>query len=112
MSQFIENTQDHRYSRQSYTIGQDAQTKLSNASILVIGYNTLAQEIIRNMALIGVAKIDIFVNNNIIQNYSTTGMYYQMIDGIIPLDDLKKLNPTIKIECVNILDEDNEIKKK
>ena len=112
MNQNIENTQDHRYSRQSYTIGQDAQTKLSNASILVIGYNTLAQEIIRNLALIGVAKIDIFMNNKIKQNYNTTGMYYKLVDGLIPLDELKKLNPTIKIECVNILDEDNELNKK
>ena len=112
MSQFTENTQDHRYSRQSYTIGQDAQTRLSNSCILVIGYNTLAQEIIRNMALIGVAKINIFVNNNIKQNYSTTGLYYKNNDDLIPLDELRKLNPTINIECVNILDEDNELDKK
>jgi ubiquitin-activating enzyme E1 len=112
MSQFTENTQDHRYSRQSYTIGQDAQTRLSNSSILVIGYNTLAQEIIRNMALIGVAKIKIFVNNNIKHNYSTTGLYYKNNDDLIPLDELRKLNPTINIECVNILDEDNELDKK
>lgn len=113
MSQFINNTQDHRYSRQSYSIGQDAQTKLSNASILVIGYNTLAQEIIRNLALIGVAKIDIFVNKKILkQNVSTTGLYYPITNDTIPLDDLRKLNPTIQIECVNILDEDNELEKK
>lgn len=112
MSQFIESTQDHRYSRQSYTIGQDAQTKLSNASILIIGYNTLAQEIIRNMALIGIAKIDIFVNNNVKYNYSTTGLYYKYENETIPLEELNKLNPTIKINCVNILDEDNELDKK
>jgi len=112
MSQFTENTQDHRYSRQSYTIGQDAQTKLSNASVLIIGYNSLAQEIIRNMALIGVAKIDIFVNTNLKQNYSTTGLYYKCNNGLIPLDDLNKLNPTVEINCVNILDEDNELDKK
>lgn len=113
MSQFVETTQDHRYSRQSYTIGQDAQTKLSSASILVIGYNTLAQEIIRNLALIGVNKISIFVNDKILkQTLSTTGLYYPMTNNTIPLDDLKKLNPTIKIECVNILDEDYELDKK
>lgn len=113
MSQFVENSQDHRYSRQSYTIGQDAQTKLSNASVLVIGYNTLAQEIIRNMALIGVSKINIFCNDNILrQNHSTTGLYYPIKDNSIPLDDLRKLNPTIKIDLVDIMDEDNEIDKK
>lgn len=124
MSQFIVNSQDqinhsdhseyldHRYSRQSYTIGQDAQTKLSNASVLVIGYNTLAQEIIRNMALIGVSKIDIFCNEKIIkQNHSMTGLYYPIKDDSIPLDDLRKLNPNIKIDSVNIFGEDSSIKK-
>ena len=112
MSQFIENTYDHRYSRQSYTIGNDAQTKLSNATILVIGYNALSQEIIRNMALIGVAKIDIYCNTKIKQKCSQTNLYYKMIDDLVPLNDLKKLNPTINIECVDILDEDNELDKK
>lgn len=113
MSQFVENSQDHRYSRQSYTIGQDAQTKLSNASVLVIGYNTLSQEIIRNMALIGVSKIDIFASKKILgQNHSTTGLYYPIKDNSIPLDDLRKLNPTIKIDLVDIMDEDNELDKK
>lgn len=113
MSQFVENSQDHRYSRQSYTIGQDAQTKLSNATVLVIGYNTLAQEIIRNMALIGVSKIDIFASDKILkQNHSTTGLYYPIKDNSFPLDDLRKLNPTIKIDLVDIMDEDNELDKK
>ena len=113
MSQFINNTQDHRYSRQSYSIGQDAQTKLSNASILVIGYNTLAQEIIRNLALIGVARIDIFINKKILeQNISTCGLYFPIKNDTIPLDDLRKLNPTIQINCVDILDDDNELEKK
>jgi len=113
MSQFIDNIQDHRYSRQSYSIGQDVQTKLSNASILVIGYNTLAQEIIRNLALIGISKIDIFVNKKILsQNISNSGLYYPIKNNTIPLDDLRKLNPTIQINCVNILDDDNELEKK
>lgn len=112
MSQFIDNTQDHRYSRQSYSIGQDTQIKLSNASILIIGYNSLAQEIIRNMALIGVAQINIFVNKNNKQKYSTTGLYYKCVNELIPLDDLRKLNPTIKIDYVDILDENNKLDKK
>ena len=31
-----------RYSRQSYSIGQDVMCKLSKASILVVGYSTLS----------------------------------------------------------------------
>ena len=56
MSKFTANT-DHRYSRQSYTIGQDAQIKLSQGSVLVIGYNSLGQEIIRNLVLIGLSRL-------------------------------------------------------
>jgi ubiquitin-activating enzyme E1 len=106
----IENNQDHRYSRQSYSIGQDVQTKLSESSILVIGYNTVSQEIIRNLALIGIAKIDIFLNSKILnENICSTGLYYKLIDNKIPLEDLRKLNPTIEINYVNILDENNEL---
>lgn len=113
MSQFTENLQDHRYSRQSYTIGQDAQIKLSSASVLIIGYDTLSQEIIRNMALTGIAKIDIFVNTKIFKkDYSKTGLYYSLKNNNIPIDDLRKLNPTIKINNVNILDKDGELEKK
>ena len=31
----------NRYSRQSYAVGKDVMTKLSEAKVLVIGYNTL-----------------------------------------------------------------------
>ena len=113
MSSFVaNNNQDHRYSRQSYTIGQDAQTKLSGASVLIIGYNSLAQEIIRNLALIGVAKINIF-NTGQLENYQKTSLYYPITtDNSIPIEQLSKLNPTIQISQVNILDEDNDIDKK
>ena len=108
---YIEN-QDHRYSRQSYTIGQDAQIKLSEANILVIGYNTLAQEIVKNLALIGIKQIDIFDGINIMYSFDKTGLYYPLDEeNNIPLDDLRKLNPTIQINTINILDECNELDK-
>jgi len=110
MTEFIDNKQDHRYSRQSYTIGQDAQTKLSEASVLVIGYNSLAQEIVRNLALIGVSKIDIYHVKQL-ENYQKTNLYYPVANGI-PIAELQKLNPTIQIESVDILDEDKELDKK
>lgn len=102
--------QDHRYSRQSYTIGQDAQTKLSEASVLVIGYNSLAQEIVRNLALIGVSKIDIYHKKKL-ENYQKTGLYYSIENGL-PLEELSKLNPTVQISSIDIMDEDNEFDKK
>jgi ubiquitin-activating enzyme E1 len=111
MSSFINPiSQDHRYSRQSYTIGLDAQTKLSEASILIIGYNTLAQEIIRNLTLIGVSKICIHNKNNL-ENYQRTGLYYCVEENELPLEQFKKLNPTIQISSIDILDEDKELDK-
>lgn len=108
MSQFLKvnSNEDHRYSRQSYTLGQDTQTKISVASILVFGYNTLAQEIIRNLSLIGIGNIDIFANKKILkQNVSNTGLYYSIKNDEIPLDDLRKLNPTINVKSVDLLNE-------
>ena len=109
--QVQDQDQDHRYSRQSYTIGLDAQTKLSEAYVLVIGYNSLAQEIVRNLALIGVSKIDIYHQKKL-ENYQKTGLYYPSSDDNVPLEELSKLNPTIKINCVDIMDEDREFDKK
>lgn len=94
---------DHRYSRQSYTLGQDVQIKLSIATVLVIGYNSLAQEIIRNLVLIGISKIDIFLVEKL-NIFPNANLYYQSDDNIILLEEFKKLNPTIKIEIVDILD--------
>ncbi len=101
-------SQDHRYSRQSYTIGLDAQIKLSEASILIIGYNIIAQEIIRNLTLIGVSEISIYNDNNNLENYQKTGLYYDFENDILPLEQFKKLNPTIQISSIDILDENKE----
>ena len=108
MTEFIEinQSQDHRYSRQSYTIGKDAQTKLSEAIVLLIGYNSLSQEIVRNLALIGVSKIDIYHKNKL-ENYQKTGLYYPIENGL-PLKELSKLNPTVQINSIDIMNKDNE----
>ena len=101
---------NERYSRQSYTIGQDVMLKLSQSKILIIGYSTVSLEIIRNLSLLGINTIDIHhdFNLNKLERYQKTGLYYEA-DKKIPLDQLKNLNPTISINHVNILDEDNEI---
>jgi ubiquitin-activating enzyme E1 len=112
LNQDQDQDQDHRYSRQSYTIGQDAQTKLSEASVLLIGYNSLAQEIVRNLTLIGVYKIDIYHQKKL-ENYQKTGLYYPMEeDNNVPLEELTKLNPSVQINCIDIMDEDKEFDKK
>lgn len=112
MASFTQSQYDsERYNRQSYSIGRDVMTKLSEAKVLVIGYNTLGQEIVKNLALLGVNQIDIF-NNKILENYQTTGLYYKINDTTIPLELVRKLNPTISINQVNILDEDDEFQNK
>lgn len=101
------NTLDHRYSRQSYAIGQDAQIKLSETSVLVIGYNSLAQEIIRNLILTGVAKIDIYHKKNL-ENHQKSGLYYSVDNGV-PLKELSKLNPNVQINTIEILDNNGKL---
>lgn len=104
MTHFIDK--DDRYSRQSYTIGRDMMTKLSESSVLIIGYNTHSQEISKNLALLGINNIDIFVKNKL-ENYQKTGLYYGE-DSFIT--ELQKLNPSVNINNVNILDEEDEVK--
>ena len=99
-----------RYSRQSYSIGQDVMCKLSKANVLIVGYSTLSLEIIKNMALLGINSIDIHSNKKM-DRYQKTGMYYEYNDEL-PMADFKKLNPTISIKKVNIYDEDNELNVK
>jgi ubiquitin-activating enzyme E1 len=99
--------EDERYSRQSYSIGQDLMCKLSKARILIIGYSTLSLEIIKNLALLGINNIDIHANKKL-DKYQKTGMYYNF-NGELPISDFKKLNPSVNFTQVNIFDEDNEI---
>ena len=112
MTEFIKEQLDiesHRYSRQSYAIGQDAQVRLTEAKILIMGYNSLAQEIIRNLALTGVREIGIYVNQTGWNNTCCkTNMYYSM-ENEIPLVELSKLNPFTQIKSEDILDEDREL---
>ena len=72
-----------RYSRQSYTVGQDVMLKLSQSKILIIGYSTVSLEIIRNLALLGINIIDIHhdFNLNKLERYQKTGLYYEKISA-------------------------------
>lgn len=110
MSSNTTTIDNDRYSRQSYSIGQDVMCKLSKANCLIIGYSTLSLEIVKNLALLGINSIDIHSNKKI-DKYQKTGMYYKYNDEL-PISDFKKLNPTVSIEQVNIYDEDNELNVK
>ena len=66
------------------------------AKVLVVGYNTLGQEIIKNLVLQGISQIDIYFKNKL-ENYQKTGLYYPLNSFNVPLEEFRKLNPTIQI---------------
>jgi ubiquitin-activating enzyme E1 len=100
MSSFLDIKDEERYSRQSYTIGKDVMGKISNSKILVIGYNCLGLEIIKNLCLLGISKIDL-INDNNLTNKEINSMYYEY-KSQLPLESFKKLNPTIELKELNI----------
>lgn len=56
--QFTEETVDHSlYSRQLFVYGRSSQKRLQQAHVLIIGDNTLAAEVAKNLALAGVGRI-------------------------------------------------------
>jgi ubiquitin-activating enzyme E1 len=99
---------DHRYSRQSYSIGRDVMLKLNNSFVLIVGYNILSQEIIKNLVLLGINNIDIFQNSNL-QNYEKTGLYYSENEY---LNKLRELNPTININSIENVNDGIDFYKK
>jgi ubiquitin-activating enzyme E1 len=97
---------EKRYSRQSYSIGQDMMCKISAAQVLIISYSSLSLEIIKNMSLLGIGNIDI-CHNKKIHKQEKASLYYDN-KSKLPIDDFKKLNPSVKFNQVNILNNDNK----
>ncbi|AYV80071.1 MAG: ubiquitin-activating enzyme [Gaeavirus sp.] len=97
---------EDRYSRQLYSIGQDVMLSLSKAKVLIIGYTTVSLEIIKNLALLGIQNIDIHTTTSDSTNYK----YFRSDTGL-PFEDLIKLNPTITISEVHILNEFNQYRE-
>ena len=97
-----------RYSRQDYTIGKDVRTKISNSKILIVGLSSLSLEIIKNLALTGVNKIDIH-KNKLEEYYEKTGIYFNINDDDKLLEEIRNLNPMIIVNIVNIIDNNNII---
>lgn len=96
------NEIDHRYSRQAYTIGKELSLKLGDAHILLLGYNELSEEIIKNLVLTGIGKLTICPRQD---------TQYQNINSIfvssltdIPLQKIQSLNPNITIEIKDMND--------
>ena len=78
---------EQRYSRQSHAIGKTATIALSNSSVLVLGYNPLAQEIIKNLLLSGVGNIYVTIKDTILTLEQQTNIYFKT------MKEFKILNP-------------------
>ena len=66
---------------------------------------------IKNIVLQGLNQIDICSNKNPLKNYQITGLYYPVLNSKIPLEEIRKLNPTIEINQIEhnqILNEEQE----
>lgn len=99
---------DDRYSRQSYSIGRESTKKISGSRVLVIGYDILGEEIIKNLILMGFGRVDINCQNDI-NELKKENLFFNIENNSIPYDKLKKLNPNTSINVVNIKDENNEL---
>jgi ubiquitin-activating enzyme E1 len=101
-TQLLNNSQydENRYSRQSYSIGRDSSKKISTSKILVIGYDILSEEIIKNMALLGCGEIDIYYQDS----ENNENLFFNIENKKIPIEKLRKLNPNTNIKIVNIKD--------
>ena len=82
---------EQRYSRQSHAIGKTATIALSNSSVLVLGYNPLAQEIIKNLLLSGVGNIYVTIKDTILTLEQQTNIYFKT------MKEFKILNPYAEI---------------
>ena len=87
---------EDKFSRQSYAIGKNSINKIKECSVLVLNFNHLSLEIIKNLILLGFEKIDIDFDATFQNNSSN--LYYT---NNKLLDYLKSLNPTISINNIN-----------
>ena len=93
---------DIRYSRQSYTLGKVSSRLIHKSNVLIIGYSTLSLEIIKNLVLTGINAIDIYIGPLFkLEKYQKTGLYFGDITQKETLDKLKLLNPTVSINIIN-----------
>jgi ubiquitin-activating enzyme E1 len=103
------------YSRQLYTIGHDAMSKLQASSILIVGLSGIGTEIAKNAMLVGFKNIAIYDGfhgknrlagiNDLASNY-----YLDVSDNYVNAridkiyEKLVSLNPYVNLEKVNTID--------
>lgn len=94
------------YSRQIGAYGEEMMNKLTNLKILIIGLNGLGIETAKNIILSGPEKVLLFdskivkledKSSNYFMNSQNIGVNRRDIEI---LEDLKKLNPSILVKCL------------
>ncbi|KNH08296.1 ubiquitin-like modifier-activating enzyme [Perkinsela sp. CCAP 1560/4] len=94
------------YSRQEFAVGSDAQTKLSNASVILIGLSGLGVEVAKNLVLIGINRLTLVDKGYISREDLSTNFFARESDigkkrTDIASRGLGELNPTVKLESLS-----------
>lgn len=102
------------YDRQIRLWGLDAQKKMRNANILIIGINGLSNEVLKNISLAGVGSITISDHAKVTNNDIESAQFLIPSDslGMFPpiqgkfkaqacYDRLSALNPRVQIHVIN-----------
>lgn len=96
---------EDRYSRQRLITSWD-QEKVARASVLVAGAGALGNEVLKNLALIGVGRILIIDFDRVeVSNLSRSVLFREEDIGKskahVAASNLRRLNPEIQIEAIN-----------
>ena len=94
---------DDKYDRQKRIAGWD-QSKITNASVMIIGAGATGNEVVKNLALTGIGKI-ILIDFDIIEKSNLNRcVLFNMADSIenkykvdVVIEATKKLNPETEI---------------
>ncbi|CAF0884359.1 unnamed protein product [Brachionus calyciflorus] len=96
------------YSRQIYVLGNQAMVKLTKANVLLNSVGSLGVEIAKNLILAGIGSLSIIetkqcsisdLSSQFFINQNHVDSNLNRVDACF--DDLKNLNPYVKIECFN-----------
>lgn len=99
-----------RYDRQIRTFGAEATIKINSSNVCIIGLaKGLGTEVAKNLALCGI-NLYLLDDDKVNESDLITGYYYNNIDEyrhICLQSKLKELNPNIKIELIQDINELN-----
>ncbi|KAL7747677.1 E1 ubiquitin-activating protein aos1 [Sorochytrium milnesiophthora] len=95
------------YDRQIRLWGLEAQTRIRDASVLVLGFNGLACEAVKNMVLAGVGSVTL-VDDTLLSEadlgcnffVSSTDVGANRADASKPR--IQQLNPRVQVECIRL----------